>query len=86
MFVYILFLYDRKKQISDSKCSLAAAHAQGLDNPDGKCCSTDNICGLDEGDCDKDEHCADGLYCGNNNCPGMAATHDCCTKGMTNWD
>ena len=69
--------------IADSKCNLEVAKAQGLEQPSGTCCKTSNICGQDEGDCDKDEECADGLYCGNNNCPGMGSSHDCCTaKGM----
>ena len=71
---------------SDSKCSLAAANAQGLEQPDGECCQTDNICGQDEGDCDIDEECGDGLYCGENNCPGMSKNHDCCTSKGINLD
>ena len=49
------------------------------------CCSTSNKCGEDEGDCDKDSHCKDGLKCGKNNCSKKSglqwdATDDCCYK------
>ena len=31
-------------------------------------CTTSNLCGVGEGDCDSDEECTAGLKCGSNNC------------------
>ena len=46
---------------------------------DLSCCSDDSQCGLGEGDCDSDSHCAGDLTCGNDNCPSPAASYmDCC--------
>lgn len=39
------------------------------------------LCGADEGDCDDDSECEEGLICGSDNCPedsGFHDTHDCC--------
>ena len=49
---------------------------------DASCCSTKNQCGIDQGDCDSDDECADGFICGLNNCPdsfSRYASADCCT-------
>ena len=35
----------------------------------GNCCTNDNQCGINEGDCDSDAQCLPGLVCGQNNCP-----------------
>ena len=45
-----------------------------------ECCTEDNKCGEDEGDCDIDADCQDGLKCGSNNCKngGDEAADDCC--------
>ena len=54
-------------------------------NGDENFCTTENPCGLDEGDCDYDNECQPGLTCGTNNCPtniGLDATIDCCYKSM----
>ena len=32
------------------------------------CCTTTNKCGEQEGDCDYDSDCKEGLKCGNDNC------------------
>merc|ERR1712228_371551 len=47
------------------------------------CCTEDNQCGINEGDCDNDSHCLPGLVCGKNNCVGSAfkSTDDCCMEG-----
>ena len=42
-------------------------------------------CGENEGDCDNDSQCKDGLVCGSNNCPTGSGSNfnsntDCCTK------
>ena len=42
-------------------------------------------CGENEGDCDDDSQCQDGLICGTNNCPTGSGSNfgsgsDCCTK------
>ena len=42
-----------------------------------------NTCSENEGDCDVDNECVDGLACGSNNCPaslGFDSETDCCTK------
>ena len=57
-------------------------------NNDGDCCSSSNKCGIGEGDCDKDSHCADNLVCGDDNCKSFdsawSSSRDCCTtKGKT---
>ena len=45
------------------------------------CCTKETPCGLGDGDCDKDEHCAKGLKCGVDNCgKGFKYTYDCCYK------
>ena len=45
------------------------------------CCTPYNKCAVDEGDCDSDSDCQDGLVCGKNNCPdkpGFEKGDDCC--------
>ena len=45
------------------------------------CCTPYNKCAADEGDCDSDSDCQDGLVCGKNNCPdkpGFEKGDDCC--------
>ena len=50
----------------------------GVDS--GSCCTSDNPCDVDEGDCDNDDECMHGLTCGSNNCPNeFPSNHDCCT-------
>ena len=53
------------------------------------CCTPDNKCGEDEGDCDTDNDCQDGLKCGEDNCSNKGngnpnnewnAEDDCCYK------
>ena len=49
------------------------------------CCSENDKCGIDEGDCDTAKDCEDGLICGNNNCKQKSGfewdnNDDCCTK------
>ena len=42
-------------------------------------CTTGSRCAVDEGDCDIDADCQDGLRCGINNCPqGSDPLADCC--------
>ena len=44
-------------------------------------CTSENPCGIDEGDCDIHDECQDGLFCGSNNCPDSLGFHsefDCC--------
>ena len=48
------------------------------------CCSDDNLCGINQGDCDFDHQCQFGLKCGSNNCPaslGFDSEFDCCFQG-----
>ena len=65
-------VHDKDSITSDSGCDVTTASAS--------CCSADNPCYVDEGDCDSDSDCMAGLSCGDNNCPeGFPAEHDCCT-------
>merc|ERR1711992_18092 len=44
------------------------------------CCTKDNPCKKDEGDCDYSYQCIGDLQCGKDNCPEMFPTGaDCCT-------
>ena len=45
---------------------------------DLSCCSDNSQCGLGEGDCDSDSHCAGDLTCGTDNCAAGASYMDCC--------
>ena len=36
--------------------------------PDSSCCNSEYLCGENEGDCDTDSQCKDGLRCGIDNC------------------
>ena len=54
---------------------------RGVDNGGWSFCTSSDPCGIDEGDCDNDGECKDGLICGSDNCPpsfGFAFTIDCC--------
>ena len=49
------------------------------------CCTTTNKCGKDEGDCDNDSDCKEGLKCGRKNCSQKYGLQwdrfdDCCYK------
>ena len=64
---------------------------QGCSLPNGQstgsCCTADNPCYVDEGDCDNDSDCMAGLYCGNSNCPeGFPSGHDCCSTSKSGCD
>ena len=44
-------------------------------------CTSENPCGIDQGDCDTHDECQHGLFCGSNNCPDSLGFHsefDCC--------
>ena len=44
-------------------------------------CTSDKLCGTNQGDCDTHDECQDGLFCGSNNCPeylGFHSEFDCC--------
>ena len=48
------------------------------------CCTSSKKCGVDEGDCDWNSDCQDGLVCGIDNCPDKPSfdnTDDCCKPG-----
>jgi len=47
-------------------------------------CTTSNKCGVGEGDCDSDNQCADGLFCGEDNCNNDALPndYDCCETAL----
>ena len=45
-------------------------------------CTSENPCAQDQGDCDTNDECQDGLRCGTNNCPitaSMSTDMDCCS-------
>ena len=51
------------------------------------CCTSQNRCDIDQGDCDSDSDCKLGLKCGKDNCPTKSghqweSTDDCCYKPM----
>ena len=49
---------------------------------DGHFCNSEYTCGQDEGDCDANDECKIGLFCGSNNCPaslGFGSEVDCCS-------
>ena len=44
-------------------------------------CTSENLCGTNQGDCDTHDECQDGHKCGSNNCPDSIGFHsdfDCC--------
>lgn len=45
------------------------------------CCTSSNLCGVNEGDCDSHSDCQPGLFCDSNNCVGdtFEPGDDCCT-------
>jgi len=53
------------------------AKCLGKDN-----CCDDQLCGINEGDCDLDSQCSGSLVCGVDNCEGSTfdATDDCCKE------
>ena len=49
------------------------------------CCTPQNKCTENEGDCDSDADCKEGLVCGTDNCPVKSGLQwdeadDCCKK------
>ena len=68
-----------------------APNCNGIPMTDWSCCTTNNPCNINEGDCDDDRQCAAGLVCGTNNCRATGITGsnwhsgaDCCV-GMTHF-
>ena len=56
----------------------------GFSGDDYKCCTSSNKCDLNQGDCDDDEECGDGLVCGTDNCQlPFPIDADCCEKQGT---
>ena len=48
------------------------------------CCTSQNPCGLNSGDCDLNDHCMNDLVCGIANCgEGFPANADCCVTSGT---
>ena len=43
------------------------------------CCTDSNKCKVNQGDCDSDSNCEEGLKCGTSNCPAeYPNSYDCC--------
>ena len=64
---------------SNRRCNPDTWHEYG-GYRDG-CCTSEQPCGRDEGDCSLDSDCMPGLVCGKNNCPedvGFGNRADCC--------
>ena len=64
----------------DSSIDCCNNHSS-LKNGDLGFCSTSYPCAENEGDCENDNHCQDGLSCGTDNCPNSLGFHsdiDCC--------
>ena len=80
-------LEENQNRISSSTC---AVRSNRRCNPDtwheyggyrDGCCTSEQPCGQDEGDCSLDSDCMPGLVCGSNNCPkdvGFSNRADCC--------
>ena len=48
------------------------------------CCTSENPCGLNRGDCDLNDHCMNDLVCGIANCgEGFPENSDCCETSGT---
>ena len=48
------------------------------------CCTSENPCGLNRGDCDLNDHCMNDLVCGIANCgEGFPVNSDCCETSGT---
>jgi len=62
-------------------CYLPHIDASGLrcQGSDNGCCTEARPCGLHDGDCDNDDQCAPGLYCGESNC-AWGKGDDCCME------
>ena len=82
-------MIDCKASTRITKIFVFSLGCQGGDT----CCTPDNKCGEDEGDCDSDNDCQEGLKCGVDNCSNKGnanpkpfpnnewdATDDCCYK------
>ena len=75
---------------STHDCCYSPLICDGSSNNDiDSCCRTWNPCGENEGDCDSNADCHEGLVCGTNNCRNILAhqkyepTHDCCHDPLT---
>ena len=71
--------------VNSISCDWTGTPGQPLTDKDTwSCCSTENKCTLNEGDCDSNNDCEDGLFCGIDNCksvnPGkpFPSGADCC--------
>ena len=48
---------------------------------DRECCSHEEPCGINQGDCDGDSACQGNLICGTDNCPSpFPSSADCCVN------
>ena len=76
-FIIISDACGNGKTYVDGSCR---ASCTGVDT----CCQTYNKCTVNEGDCDSDKDCLNGLKCGTNNCKdffghgGFDRFDDCC--------
>merc|ERR1712141_220064 len=67
---------------SSWNCCTSAPRICNAKTANGHCCSEQFPCDDNEGDCDNDKDCKDGLRCGYNNCGNEwpDSSWDCCTS------
>jgi len=72
--------FDQK----DDCCVKPGKRCRGRHIDTGKCCTEKNPCVEEEGDCENDKECGQGLVCGKNNCKMFGdffdKKDDCCVK------
>ena len=86
IFAYLSFSIFWNISVDPTSCDWTGTLGHPLANKDTwSCCSTENKCTHNEGDCDSNNDCEDGLVCGIDNCqdlnPGkpFPSGADCCS-------
>ena len=71
-------IYHLRKKLKYQPISGKVCNAMGVDIY--TCCSSNNQCGRNQGDCDSDNDCSGNLVCGTGNCLfPFPLNADCCT-------
>ena len=83
LFSFNIFSYHKKAFSFNIKDLPPLSSFSDCDNI-WDCCTSQNPCGLNSGDCDLNDHCMNDLVCGIANCgEGYPSNADCCvTSGM----
>ena len=85
---HILYIYIKIHPLERSHqyfIAFVVAQCDGGSRPQIEhCCSSNNPCNANQGDCDNDSECGSGLVCGRNNCgPSFTwGSADCCIPGV----